>query len=118
MWGLAKSWNRKVDLDTAVMHDEDAIALLTICWSLARAHFPPDAIDYIEKCFNDSGLPHLATRNVAEGQLSDLGSSYTVTEFNLGTGYRLEINGKTYQFPNVTRAPPEGYFSQDYVAYV
>jgi hypothetical protein len=36
----------------------------------------------------------------------------------LGQGYRLEINGKVFQFPAVTRAPPEAYMSQDYVAYV
>jgi hypothetical protein len=37
---------------------------------------------------------------------------------SLGQGYRLEINGKIYQFPAITRAPPEAYMSQDYVAYV
>jgi len=50
-----------------VKHDEDAVALLTICWSLAKAHFPSDVMDYIEKCLADSGMPRLATRNVGEG---------------------------------------------------
>lgn len=67
VWGLAKSWNKKVDSKTMVQHDEDAIALLTVCWSLAKAHFPSDVMEYIEKCLEDSGMPHLATRNVSEG---------------------------------------------------
>lgn len=52
--------------------DEDAIALLTVCWGLAKAHFPRDAMDHIEKCFDSSGLPHIATRNVSEGQFYKL----------------------------------------------
>jgi len=83
-----------------VQHDEDVVALLTVCWSLSKAHFPSDIMKYIEKCLEDSGMPRLATQNVSEGQ-----------------GYRLAINGKIYQFPAVTRAPPEAYMSQDYVAW-
>jgi hypothetical protein len=51
-----------------VSRDEDAIALLTLCWGLAKTHFPREAMDHIEKCFDSSGLPHIATRNVNEGQ--------------------------------------------------
>ena len=103
-----------------VQHDEDAVALLTVCWSLAKAHFPSDVMGYIEKCLEDSGILRLATRNVSEG-LWIHGHSYEnllIFFLPLGQGYRLEINGKIYQFPAVTRAPPEGYMSQDYVAYV
>jgi hypothetical protein len=123
VWGLAKSWNKKVDRETMVQHDEDATALLTVCWSLAKAHFPSDVMEYIEKCLEDSGIPRLATRNVSEG-LWICGHSYRslliflFPSILLGQGYRLEINGKIYQFPAVTRAPPEAYMSQDYVAYV
>ena len=67
VWGLAKSWVKKVDSKTMVERDEDAVALLTVCWSLAKAHFPTEVMDYIEKCLEDSGMPHLATRNVGEG---------------------------------------------------
>jgi hypothetical protein len=31
VWGLTKSFNRKIDMDTMVERDEDAIALMTLC---------------------------------------------------------------------------------------
>ena len=40
VWGLAKSFNRKIDKATMVKRDEDAIALMTLCWSLAKASMP------------------------------------------------------------------------------
>jgi hypothetical protein len=40
VWGLAKSWNKKVDRETMVEHDKDATALLTVCWSLEKLIFP------------------------------------------------------------------------------
>jgi hypothetical protein len=97
-----------------VAHDEDAIALLTVCWGLAKAHFPPNAIGHIENCFRESGLPNIATRNVNEGWSFTPGTS--ITKSGVGDGYRLEINGEVFHFPSVSRAPPEGYFLQDYVA--
>lgn len=34
----------------------------------------------------------------------------------VGRGYQLKLGDKIYSFPDFERAPPEGYFSQDYVA--
>ncbi|KAJ6458554.1 hypothetical protein C8R45DRAFT_1110079 [Mycena sanguinolenta] len=47
----------------------------------------------------DIGLPKLATRNVAEG-----------------TGYRISIGSKEYDFPLHERAPCEGLFTQNYAS--
>lgn len=35
-----------------------------------------------------------------------------------GQGYQLKLDDETYIFPEFERAPPEGYFTQDYVACV
>ena len=110
VWGLAKSWKREVDIGTMVAHDEDAITLLTVCWGLAKAHFPSDAIGHIENCFSESGLPNITTRNVSEGWLFTPGTS--ITKSGVGDGYHLEINREVFQFLSVSHAPPEGYFSQ------
>jgi hypothetical protein len=67
VWGLTKSWNKKVDSGTMMQHNKDAIALLMVCWNLAKANFPSDVMKYIEKCLENSGVPRLATQNVTEG---------------------------------------------------
>jgi hypothetical protein len=48
-------------------HDNDAISLLTLCWSQAKAHMPTEVIDAIENSLEESKLPRIATRNVPEG---------------------------------------------------
>lgn len=101
-------------------HDNDAISLLTLCWSQAKAHMPTEIIGSIENSLEESKLPRIATRNVPEGVFL-LFYYYFILFLNLGIlglGYQLEIAGKTYTFPFFERAPPEGYLSQDYVAYV
>ncbi|KAF8233988.1 hypothetical protein L208DRAFT_1058591, partial [Tricholoma matsutake] len=100
VWGLAKSFNWKIDKATMVERDEDAIALMTLCWSLAKASMPSEVMDDLEDSLKKSGMPRIATRNVPEG-----------------CGYCLDLEGKTYSFPTFERAPPEGYFSQYYVAW-
>lgn len=50
-------------------HDNDAISLLTLCWSQAKAHMPTEVMDAVEKSLEDSKLPRIATRNVPEGVL-------------------------------------------------
>lgn len=101
---------------TMVERDEDAIALMTLCWSLAKASMPSEVMDDLEDSLKKSGMPRIATRNVPEGKI------YTCLQgiwllINLGCGYCLDLEGKTYSFPTFERAPPEGYFSQDYVVY-
>ena len=48
-------------------HDSDAISLLTLCWSQAKAQMPTEIIDSIEKTLEESKLPRIATHNVPEG---------------------------------------------------
>ncbi|KAG8957890.1 hypothetical protein FRC03_009707 [Tulasnella sp. 419] len=45
-------------------------------------------------------MPTLASRNVGEG-----------------LGYKFRLGNKYYEFPLARRGPPEGYMSQDYVAW-
>jgi hypothetical protein len=68
VWGLAKSFNRKIDKETMVERDEDAIALLTLCWSLAKASIPAEVMSVLEDSLKESGMPTIATRNVPEGE--------------------------------------------------
>jgi hypothetical protein len=67
VFGLAKSYTKKLSEDMKADHDNDAIALLTLCWSLAKAYLPEEVTRNIEDCMKDSGLPTIATRNVKEG---------------------------------------------------
>jgi hypothetical protein len=54
--------------------DEDVIALLTLCWSLAkaRASMPREVMDALEDSLKESGMPRIATRNIPEGKIYDL----------------------------------------------
>jgi hypothetical protein len=70
VWGLAKSYLDTTDQETMINHDEDAVALLTVCWSLAKAAMPLEITNHIEGCLESSGLPRVATRNLPEGKLS------------------------------------------------
>jgi hypothetical protein len=72
VWGLAKSFNRKIDKATMIGRDEDVIALLTLCWSLAKASMPREVMDTIEDSLKESGMPRIATRNIPEGKIFDL----------------------------------------------
>lgn len=51
-------------------HDQDAIALITLTWSLAKANLPAQVIEHIKICLKESGLPRIATRNIPEGRIS------------------------------------------------
>ena len=66
-FGLAKSYIRLLDHLTAVEHDEDVIAALTLLWSIAKSLLPIELIDSITNAVGDIGLPKIATRNVPEG---------------------------------------------------
>ena len=52
--------------------DEDVIALLTLCWSLAKASMPHEVMDTIEGSLKESGMPRIATRNIPEDKIFDL----------------------------------------------
>ena len=52
-----------------IEQDEDAIALMTMCWSLAKASIPGEVMDDdLEDSLKESGMPRIATRNVPEGK--------------------------------------------------
>jgi hypothetical protein len=70
VFGLAKSFTKKLDKDTLIDRDEDAVAALSIFWALVRALMPSEVVEHVEECLEKEGLPHLATRNVDEGCLS------------------------------------------------
>lgn len=79
VWGLAKSFNRKIDKATMTGRDEDAIALMTLCWSLAKASIPGEVMDVLEDSLKESGMPRIATRNVPEGKIHNLYCQHLVT---------------------------------------
>lgn len=68
VWGLAKSYTKKLDDVTKIEHDKDAISLLTLCWSLSKVYLPAEAILPIETALAKSGMPRIATQNVPEGE--------------------------------------------------
>jgi hypothetical protein len=67
VWGLAKSYCKMLGDEVKADHDQDAIALVTLTWSLAKANLPVQVIVHIETCLKESGLPWIASRNIPEG---------------------------------------------------
>ncbi|KAJ7937640.1 hypothetical protein B0H13DRAFT_2412721 [Mycena leptocephala] len=96
-YGLAKSYAKKLDWDTTVAHDGDAAAAMTLTWGICRSFLPIDLTRSIEEDLQASGLPRMATRSTGEG-----------------TGYRIRLDGREYNFPLVERAPPDGLVTRDY----
>ncbi|KAJ7254010.1 hypothetical protein B0H12DRAFT_1017183, partial [Mycena haematopus] len=99
VFGPGKCYTKKIDSATAIDHDIDTIGAFTLAWNIARAILPTEIIDKTTEAVGEIGLPTISTRNVAAG-----------------TGYRLSIGGKDYDFPLHDRAPCEGLFTQDYSA--
>jgi hypothetical protein len=67
VFGLAKSFSKKIDKNTMIERDQDAIAAVSIFWALVRSLMPTDVISHVDECLTREGLPRLATRNVEEG---------------------------------------------------
>ncbi|KAJ7149388.1 hypothetical protein C8R43DRAFT_832316, partial [Mycena crocata] len=97
VFGTAKSYAKRVDPGTQIVHDEDVIAAITLTWNLCKSLLPCNITDEIERILTEENLPRMAMRNVSED-----------------TGFKFELAGKVYEFPKVVRAPPEGMFSEDY----
>ncbi|KAJ6516895.1 hypothetical protein C8R47DRAFT_1313230 [Mycena vitilis] len=100
VFGLAKSFTANLDSMTMADHDEGIIAATTLVWGAAKAWLPTDITSSIDDKLSASGMPRIATRNVAEG-----------------TGFHLNLAGTEYSFPMVERAPPEAYMTIDYSAH-
>ncbi|KAJ7715587.1 hypothetical protein B0H16DRAFT_1615630 [Mycena metata] len=99
VFGLAKSYTKQLDDTTKVEHDNDIIAAATTVWAAAKTWLPTDITHQIDRELEKHSMPRIATRNVEEG-----------------TGFVLDLNGVTYSFPDVQRAPPEAYLTVDYSA--
>ncbi|KAJ7737977.1 hypothetical protein B0H16DRAFT_1571330 [Mycena metata] len=99
VFGLAKSYTKQLDDTTKVEHDNDIIAVTTTVWAAAKTWLPTDITHRIDRELEKHSMPRIATRNVEEG-----------------TGFVLGLNGVTYSFPDVQRAPPEAYLTVDYSA--
>ncbi|KAF8143066.1 hypothetical protein K438DRAFT_1634311, partial [Mycena galopus ATCC 62051] len=101
VFGLAKSYTKNLDHQTAMEHDRDAIAAMTLTWSITKSLLPVEMIAEITAAVGETGLPKMATRNGAEG-----------------TGYRITVNGKDYDFLFYDRSPCEGILTQNYASCV
>ncbi|KAJ6517802.1 hypothetical protein DFH09DRAFT_940135, partial [Mycena vulgaris] len=65
----------------------------------AKTQLPTEITDAIDRELANTGMPKIASRNVAEG-----------------TGFHIKLNGTDYTFPIFERAPPEAYLTRDYSA--
>ena len=70
--GWAKSFTKVLDQETMASHDEDAVGAVSIVWSLIQSVMPRDVLDCVDNKLAELKLPHLATRNIGEGKVSDL----------------------------------------------
>ncbi|KIM77462.1 hypothetical protein PILCRDRAFT_11921 [Piloderma croceum F 1598] len=100
IFGLAKSYAKEIGKNAIIVHDKDAVAVLSIMWGLVESLIPEEVVSEVNMRLDMEGMPCMATRNVEPGP-----------------GYEFTIGGKLYCFPHVEWAPPEGYMSQDYVVW-
>ncbi|KAF8883862.1 hypothetical protein BD779DRAFT_1443531, partial [Infundibulicybe gibba] len=100
--GLAKSFSKSLSPEEYISRDQDAIALVTLFWSLARVTIPMEVISIIDKCLEDNNLPEISGRHAPQA---------------IEPGYRLSIGGRACYFPQFPRGPPEAYFTSNYQAY-
>ncbi|KAJ7867301.1 hypothetical protein B0H13DRAFT_1724908 [Mycena leptocephala] len=100
VFGLAKSYAKRVDDITKAEHDNNIIAATTVVWGVAKAWLPANITAQIDSKLLETGMPRMATRNISEGR-----------------GFRINLGGCEYSFPSVERAPPEAYLTLDYSAY-
>jgi len=68
--GWAKSYTKKLDVDTMIEYDLDAVGGLSIMWSFVQSVMPLEVRDHVNSRLAEVGLPRLATRNVDEGAVS------------------------------------------------
>ncbi|KAG8923024.1 hypothetical protein FRC02_011447 [Tulasnella sp. 418] len=100
VFGLAKSYTKKLDETKKAQRDSNIVAAFSVMWNMSKAFLPAEVTKAGEDALRSTGMPALATRHVREG-----------------LGYQFSLGGKEYNFPLARRAPPEGYMSQDYVAW-
>ncbi|KAI0057689.1 hypothetical protein BV25DRAFT_1812114 [Artomyces pyxidatus] len=102
VWGLAKSFTKNLSANDRYAADQRAVAALSLMWSFVRTCLPLEIVDAVEDVLDEAGMPRLATRNIEQGKLKE----------------HLLLENIIYSFPLAQRAPPEGYLSQGYAAYV
>ncbi|KAI0073288.1 hypothetical protein K474DRAFT_1603604 [Panus rudis PR-1116 ss-1] len=100
VYSWAKSYTKKLRLETMILHDRDCIGASGIVWQLIKAAVPCDIMDHVEYCLEQEGFPRMATHNVAE------------------VGFSFYIGDTKYSFTNVTWSPPEVYMTRGYCTYV
>lgn len=68
VWGLAKSFQKKMPQDEMARRDRDCVALMSMVWALIRAHMPRESVDAFEKVLDDVGMPRMNTRNLDDDE--------------------------------------------------
>ncbi|KAF8173211.1 hypothetical protein K438DRAFT_1611016, partial [Mycena galopus ATCC 62051] len=114
VFGLAKSYTRNLDHHTAIDHDQDVIAAMTLTWSLAKSLLPIEMIAEVTAAVRETGLPKMVTRNISEGRQNSVLLLHQFFIATVGTGYRMSVDDKDYDFPLYDRAPCEGILTQNY----
>ena len=67
MWGLAKSYTKNLSEETKAEHDKDAVALMSLCWNIAKATLPVEVTRHIEESLKEHSLPRIAAPGACEG---------------------------------------------------
>ena len=67
--GLAKSFMKKIDQDTKVEHDQDAVGVISLSWGLMEKLMPHKVINETNQHLRDLGLPGLTTQNLPSGKV-------------------------------------------------
>lgn len=79
---------------------------------------PREVVQKHQKQLADAGMVPIGSADIPPGTYLFLGQKMIIIVHIKGKGYRIHIHGKDYIFPLAERAPPEGYLTTNYTAYV
>jgi hypothetical protein len=67
IWGLANSYMKNLGEEMKAEHDKDAVALMSLCWNIAKATLLVEVTRHIEELLAEHSLPCIAAHGALEG---------------------------------------------------
>ena len=96
--GFAKSYSKKLDDATKILHDRDIVGAVSFIWALMHVVAPQEVTSHIEESMAKAGVPRLATQNVAEGASYNGILADDMLNILVGQGYTLSFSDKEFVF--------------------
>lgn len=98
VWGLAKSFSKKLPQDVKEQRDRDAVAVLSMVWAMIRTHMPREGVDALEDVLDATGMPRMSTRNIEEGEYMLTTAHFSPLIAEQGTATSSKLTDKHSHF--------------------